>query len=256
MYAEAVAREICIEPIYFLAKLWMGWDWGVKARVRDIDECYNGRGANMPAPGCYEPSFTLLAYNNYLGRIMSMGENKVLAITGKMPTTPKTRNGQSTMQGGQARYFSITRYGGAPDPAYFLGVMYASVNDEDIVLKDGWYTVVFSTEANRPANATAANGVTWVNWGPDLSSETISVIVRWMSVVPEWDLPNYDPDEINLPWSTTAWSAVNYNENLVGKNKPGKMGDYHPVLHYMTKSQFEAYGSNINPRTMGYTSGW
>ncbi|WP_287152452.1 hypothetical protein [Candidatus Solincola tengchongensis] len=254
MYAEAIGKEICDNPENWLLELWMGGEWGVKSRIRDLDKCYSGRGADMPPPGCYEPYFTLCVYNNFLTRVMQMGSDKVLVITGKMPNIPKTRSGQATTQGGQARYLSFTVYGEAPDDAYEVGVMYANVCDEDIVLKNGWYTIVFSTAANRPANATAANGVTWVNYGTSLSDA--SIFLRWQSVVPEWDLPTYDPDENNLPWWNTAWSAAFYDKNQIGNNWAGKMGDYHPVLHYMTKSQFEAYGSNINPQTMGYTSGW
>ena len=32
--------------------------------------------------------------------------------------------------------------------------------------KEGYYTIVVSLPEDRPKNATAENGVTWINWGP------------------------------------------------------------------------------------------
>ncbi len=257
MFAEVLGREICYNPINFILSLSMGCEWGVKWRIRQLDSVLNGRGYNKQPPGNHEASFTLCTYNSFLGRLMSLGEDKVFVITGKLPKTPKTRDGQTVMEGGEARYFSIVRHGEAPDLAYNLGVMYAGVCDEDIVVdEDGWYIVAFSTAEDRPSNAHEGNGVTWVDWGPDLYGSFASVIIRWMSIMPEWHLPQYAPDENNLPWRTTAWSSTYYNPELIGKNKPGLMGDYHPVIHYMTKKQFEALGSDLDPKNIPYTTGW
>jgi hypothetical protein len=42
------------------------------------------------------------------------------------------------------------------------------VNDENVTVdKDGYFTVVVSTAADRPANATAACGISWLPWGID-----------------------------------------------------------------------------------------
>jgi hypothetical protein len=50
--------------------------------------------------------------------------------------------------------------------------------DEDVPLEDnGWYTVVVSAPADRPANATADCGVAWLVWGT--APETL-VILRHM----------------------------------------------------------------------------
>jgi hypothetical protein len=32
--------------------------------------------------------------------------------------------------------------------------------------KDGNYTIVYSRKEDRPANATAENGVAWIEWSP------------------------------------------------------------------------------------------
>jgi len=70
-----------------------------------------------------------------------------------------------------------------------------------------------------------------------------------MSVRPEWHLPRYAPHEDNLPWETASWSGVAYDKSLVGENRPGALGPYHPVIHYMTRQQFESLGNKrIRPR--------
>jgi hypothetical protein len=61
-----------------------------------------------------------------------------------------------------------------------------------------------------------------------------------MSVMPQWHLPKYSPDGYNLPWSKAAWSGSQYDESLVGLNQSGIMGPYHPVIHLLTKEQFES----------------
>lgn len=69
-------------------------------------------------------------------------------------------------------------------------------------------------------------------------------MIRWLSVIPEWHLPRFAPDEYNIPWRTGAWSQDEYDKTLVGENHPGIMGVYHPVVHYMTKKEFEALGDD------------
>ncbi|MBU1669504.1 MAG: hypothetical protein KKF41_15400, partial [Actinobacteria bacterium] len=80
----------------------------------------------------------------------------------------------------------------------------------------------------------------WADWGPR-SRQTLTM--RWMSVMPEWHLPQFAPDEYNCPWVTADWAATQYDPSLVGRNSPGVMGPYHPVIHYLTKEQFEALGN-------------
>jgi hypothetical protein len=69
-----------------------------------------------------------------------------------------------------------------------------------------------------------------------------------LSVVPDWYLPEGAPDETTIPWETGAWSQDTYDKSLVGENQPGLLGVYHPVIHYMTKKEFEALGDNLTPK--------
>ena len=159
----------------------------------------------------------------------------------------------------EARYWSLTRYGASPNKATSMGPCYDSVMDDEIVARStgrnaGWYALVFSTRDDRPANATAAKGVTWRDWGPDRGLQ--SFVIRWMSVMPNWHHPKHAPDENNVPRKSGAWSSADYNQDLTGRNKPGVMGDYHPVLHLMTKDEFEALGPYPNPREIPHTDDW
>ncbi len=198
------------------------------------------RGEDAEPPGNYEGCATACKNNNFLTRIFQLGPGKVYVITGKMPRFPRTRNGEPVMTGGEVRYWSISQYGKGEGDRYETAVNYGSLMDDEIVLnEDNEYIIVYSTPEDRPKNARPENGVTWANWGPR-SRQTITI--RWMSVMPEWHLPEYAPDEYNLPWEKAAWSATQYDKSLIGQNRAGIMGPYHPVIHYLSKEEFEALG--------------
>lgn len=252
MYAEGVGIHLAVNP---LISMLLGGEKGIKERVRQMDKDFWGRGPDATPPGCYSTGSTFCAYINYLGRLMSLPPGKVLVITSKLPKTPKTLDGQRIMTGGQARYWSLTRYGASPFELTSVGLCYDSVMDEEIITdREGWYILVFSTSEDRPRNARPENGVTWRNWGPDRGKQ--SLIIRWLSVVPEWHDPKHTPDDNNVPWRKGAWSSAEYDQSLIGFNSRGIMGDYAPVLHLMTKEEFEALGDKPNPQNMPHSENW
>jgi len=211
-----------------------------KAEIRRDFLLMFNRGEDAEPPGNFEGSSTTCKNNHYLNRMLQLGPSKVYVITGKMPTFPATREGEPTMTGGEVRYWSINQYGRGEDDRYETAVNYNSLMDDEVVLnEDREYIIVYSTQENRPANALPENGVSWVDWGPR-TRQTLTV--RRMSVMPEWYLPQYTPDEYNLPWAEAARSGTRYDETLVGLNQPGVMGPYHPVIHYMNEEEFEALG--------------
>lgn len=229
-----------------------GEPWGskplepLKKTIRDQYKLFWNRGADATPPGNYEANATNNNYQSYLTRMFQLGSGKVYVITGKLPTTPKTRNGEPIMTPAQARYWSISQYGAGEEDKYETAVHYGSLMDDEIVVNENnEYIIVYSRKEDRPNNATSANGVTWQDWGP-ASRQTITI--RWLSVMPEWHLPEFAPDEYNIPWKTGAWSATEYDETLVGQNKPGVMGPYHSVIHYLSKEEFESLGSQIDPK--------
>lgn len=203
------------------------------------------RGERQPPPGNYESSTSRCIYISYLSRGMTINNGKVAVLTGRLPKTPKTRQGEATMQGGQARYFSITSY---PLPDWldvsFIGPALTSIMDEDIVTdSEGRYVIVYSREQDRPKNANAENGVTWVNWE---STATQSLVLRQLSVHPDWRDQQIVPDITNLPYETTSWFSPSYDPTLTSKNShAGKLGEYQPLAHYMSKTEFEKLGEKV-----------
>lgn len=219
-----------------------------KEYVRKLDKGVAARGEDMPPPGNYETSATCCTYINYLTHGMALGRGKVAVLTGTLPTTPRTRDGEPVMQPAQARYWSLTGCDNNwPQKDGYCGAAVHSIMDDEIVTDaQHRYVIVFSREEDRPTNATAANGVTWVNWGP--TSEQ-GWTLRWLSVAPEWAFAK-TPDEANLNWRTD-WASTNYDRNLIGNNSTnGFLGDYQPVVHYLSREQFEQLGGPVTPQSV------
>ncbi len=105
----------------------------VKKWIRNEIACQAGRGEHLPPPGNIGHSATDCAYNSYLSRPLQFDEDMVYVIAGKMPTTPKTSNGEPIVEEAQARYWSISHTGKGPDGLY-NGVVYGSLMDEDVIV--------------------------------------------------------------------------------------------------------------------------
>jgi hypothetical protein len=222
----------------------------VKRNIRTTYRCFFNQGADAPPPGNFTLSATDLPYNNYLSRPHWLGENKVYVMTGRLPTTPKTRDGEPTMESGQARYWSICHTGDGPenpDPggAAYHKLGYGCLMDDEITVDgNNDYVIVYSRPEDRPANARSECGVTWQDFGPDSSQ---GFILRWMNVYPDHYMEEYAPTDDNIPWEIGGWSQDAYDKSLVGENTPGVMGPYHPVIHYLNKAEFEALGCPVDP---------
>ncbi|MHC4601498.1 MAG: hypothetical protein ACYS47_21095 [Planctomycetota bacterium] len=166
-------------------------------------------------------------------------------LTGKLPKTPRTRNGEAKAETSECRYWSLARTADSPDKTY-PKILYGCLMDDEIVL-DGErrYVIAFSRRGDRPANATAEAGVTWQDWGPTAFQV---MNIRWLSVIPDDHLGASAPDERNVPWEVGAWSQEKYDVTLMGRNnEPGLLGPYHPRIHYMTREAFEALGAPLDP---------
>lgn len=234
-------------------------EWWTKGLVRDYDRAIFSRGHDLPPPGNYEASTTHANQITYLTRVISVEKNHVVVITGRLPRTPHTRDGAATMPSAEARYVSFTGYdisgfadlltsgGVSPnlDPSLsevVWGAPITSVMDDEIVTDaQGNYVIVFSRPEDRPARATKANGVTWVEWGTQDSQQ---FLMRWMHVHPEWSFAR-TPDEANLPWVGADWATPGYDHRLLGRNdQSGFLGPYQPVVHYMWDVWFDWLGPN------------
>ncbi|MEM1416417.1 MAG: hypothetical protein AAGH15_16020, partial [Myxococcota bacterium] len=172
---------------------------------------------------------------------MKLGWGKIAVLTGRLPTTPRTRSGEPVMDAAEARYWSITGYDTAfPDEDGYGGAAVHVLMDEDVVVDaEGRYVIVFSREFERPVNATAENGVTWVNWGP---TAHLSWTIRWLSVAPDWKF-EFSPDEALVGWRSD-WAAEGADVAATRTNAPGVLGDYQPIVHTMSTWDFSALGEN------------
>jgi hypothetical protein len=122
------------------------------------------------------------------------------------------------------------------------------MDDEIVTNKSKEYVLAFSRRSERPANARPECGVTWQAYGPE-SRQVFQI--RWMSVIPEDYLPEHNPHINNIPWATGAWSQPTWNRNLIGyNNQDGVMGPHQPLIHYLTKEEFESLGCPVDPTSI------
>ncbi|MFQ5740955.1 MAG: hypothetical protein ACE5JX_18290 [Acidobacteriota bacterium] len=149
----------------------------------------------------------------------------------------------------QARYWSICHSADSPtEPAPSSGLVYGCLVDEDIMTDaENDYIIVYSRPGDRPSNAVPECGVTWQDFGP---KSTQAFVLRWMGVFPDHFMEEFAPTDENIPWATGAWSSASYDDSLVGENQPGAMGPYHPIIHYLSKSEFKALGCPVNPDSL------
>jgi hypothetical protein len=204
---------------------------------------FTSRGGDQPAPRSYVSSTSREVHIQYFGRNITIAPGYVAVLTGKLPETPETLSGESRMDKGQLRYFSVTTY---PSPDWFtkgkpFGLARSSVMDEDIITDaQGNYVLVYSRPEDQPANAKPANKVTWVDRGQEASQDHL---IRMLHVHPDWKSSQLPFSR--LTYAATSWLSPQYNNELLGINGRSVLGAYLPTIHYMKKEDFEQYGNNI-----------
>lgn len=226
----------------------MNTNWAGREYVRLLDKGVAGRGSDLPPPNNYEQSATSATHIDYLVRSMSREKGKVVVLSGKLPTFPATRNGESKMLPTQMRYFSIVGYHEPTgwevlkylNPNMLPGLAVHEIMDDEIILnKNREYVIVLSSPEDRPSNATQTNGVTWVDWG---QFGTVSWTLRWLSVGPEWKA-DFAPSPENLG-RVIDWSAPGFKPEMVEyDNRKLPNSEYIPKLHYLKKESFEQLNS-------------
>ncbi len=159
--------------------------------------------------------------NVYVVTILDHEPGRIVVVRGTAPTFPDTGAGEAVTGDEQVRYWSLcTNEYRTPYPVSWC------VADQDVVLDgDGRYTFVVSTPEDRPANATADEGVTWVEWG---STEVDNLLLlRHMLASPEF--PQSAIDLAPGSWATST------------------MGPYAPRGAYCQAATFEADGPQACP---------
>ena len=99
-------------------------------------------------------------HNQYMRAALNRKLGKVVAVRGKMATTPSTYDGERFLKPTQLRYQSFCM-NESPLTTRVMDCLF----DEQIPLRKGRrYVVVTSRKADRPRNATRKCGVAWVRW--------------------------------------------------------------------------------------------
>ncbi len=156
--------------------------------------------------------------NGYVAAVAEHSAGEVVVVRGKAPSTPDNEAGDSPAElGNQLRYWSIcTNEYRKPYPmtdcAYDAQIP-LDANDE--------YTIVASTAADRPSNATLGDGVLWLDWGS--TNQDMLLILRHM-------LP--DPGFTQSVFSVPAGDAASTT-----------MGDFAPVSVTCPTATFESGGA-------------
>jgi hypothetical protein len=94
--------------------------------------------------------------------VKKSGFGDVLVVRGKMPTHPKTREGENSLpEDPQVQYFSAVTYGTPPSGQGFDG----RCDEETPLNADKYYTYTVGTPWNRPKNTEVENGVSYLDIG-------------------------------------------------------------------------------------------
>ncbi len=150
--------------------------------------------------------YLVTPYTSRLGRVH--------VTRGRKFTTPHTPKEPTWLPERQIRGFTITTYN------FWAGICEAAVVDHEIpVDSEGNYTIVVSTQEDRPANATAENGLTWLDWGNYLDGQlTFRMLLR------------------RGEWLTRLKNAID-----LGESDP-EIDDYVPRSSHTSREAFEAEG--------------
>lgn len=159
------------------------------------------------------------------------GGHNIAVLHGKLPTTPATYAGESKMQGGQLRYWSICNNQGLPS-GRTTGPCLA---DEEVPINaQRDYTIVVSLPQDRPKNATDKCGVAWMNFGTAgdgyTRPDSTLVLLRNLTTTAK---PAFANAVQNIATPATVKST---------------MGAYLPTVTYTDAKQFQHTGCNAGSR--------
>ncbi len=187
----------------------------------DREALYGIYTGEPPKPGARksEGGFYPNLDNQYIRTILNRKLGKVFVVRGKAPTTPRTLNGDATMEAGQLRYWSFCSNQGFANTR-----VNDCVHDEMIpVGPDGYYTIVVSRAKDRPRNAIPQCGVAWLPMAEDGdgAGDPDATVFQLRNMLGTQDFPH----------AIQAISAIG--------NEAKDMGEYFPRGRYLSTSAFE-----------------
>ena len=151
------------------------------------------------------------ADNSYVYTYLNQRAGDLVLVRAKAPSYAT----EAGITDPQVRYWSLCE-----SSIPFLST-YQCVKDQDFATDaNGYFTAVISIPKKRPANADAAHGYNWLEFGP---AEPASPIFRYLSPSPNFaEAPsNFDPKKYD--------------------SLAQLMGDYYPLATYCAKSVFDAH---------------
>jgi hypothetical protein len=152
--------------------------------------------------------------NAYLSAGINRANGPLVVIRAKAPAFPDTSKGVWPSARDQVRYWSICQNSDS------TRVNACSADHRTAVDKRGYFVFVVSDPAQRPANATAKNGVTWIPWG----AGDASALLLYRNMAP----------------ARSFRQAIQQIDK--GEDPQHVMGVYYPEAHYCTKTTFEQRG--------------
>lgn len=176
--------------------------------------------------------------NEYMVAATSREHGEVLVLRGKLPTTTKTYYGDAVVNASQLRYWSIC-----------TNEMYTSATnhclyDEQITRfdKDGFYTMVVSTAADRPKNAIESCGISYLEQSP--RGDGYYTVDKNSS---DYDVAkDKGHSDLGMLLIRNLLPAEDFKQTLQNVSTNGTekqiLGDFAPDMTYMSKAEFEAQG--------------
>jgi hypothetical protein len=211
--------------------------WRTQFDRRNLLQLYTGDHA----PGAaYNPvalsgggGFYPNVHNQYVRTAVHRDFGKVLVVRGKLPTSPTSQHGDTTFGDPnvtyQVRYTSLCM-----NESFRSTRVMDCVYDEQIPLdKRGFYTVVFSSSEDRPANATTECGFAWAEW--KTSGDGAAFMGDALTD------PGFGMLQLRNMLADPSFAQATFNVTKTGTEKK-VMGPYLPKLTYMSRKQFEKIG--------------
>ena len=132
------------------------------------------------------------------------------------------------MPDGEVQYWSV-----ATMATFTNGSLWDGVFDMQVpVDKDGYYTIVISRPEDRPKNATAENGVTWIDWGPGEGigdprnrKDWGAVLMRFMVPHKDWQYNPFNPATSPPSWGLIIPRAITPPRRISRRTGPGSRSD-------------------------------
>lgn len=170
--------------------------------------------------------------NQYVFQASKWSPGTIIVIRGKAMTFPDTRNGQSVTAPSDVRYWSMcSNEFKEPFPA-----VDCASDDETVKDAQGYYTYVVSMLKDRPKNARAATGVTWLAWAKAGTKDVPDNTTYLRTMLPS---PGFDHAVQSVPPPGQGESADD-----AAADAATAMAEYYPRGVLCTTATFEAGGAD------------